>query len=413
MLFLYSFLLYILTPFIPVYLLKRSIKNRKYRLFWAERFGLNYTKNTQKPIIWIHSVSVGETRAIAKIVAILTEKYPEYKLLITVTTPTGRDTAIKLYPQAIIRYVPYDFPYAVNKFYRTFSPKIGLIVETEIWPNLIFYAKQYKMPLFLINARLSDKSYESYNKFKFFIGKIINSFDGIICQNNFSRENFLKLGYSKHLEALGNIKFDITYDKNSIANLSYLKANIRDKKVVVFFSTRVGEEEQIINNLPRNINYLIIIIPRHPERFKLVEEILLSNKIKFQKRSQNLPIQQDTLVLLGDSMGEMMQYYHMSNIAVVGGSFSDNGGQNLIEPIMLNKPVIFGTSMFNFIEISENALQYKCALQVSNLKECFFNIEQLFDDEIVYNSMVENCSKFINSYTGASIKTVAVLEKFL
>ena len=398
-------------PLIPIYLLKRSVKNKNYRLFWSERFSLNLPK-LKKPIIWIHSVSVGETRAIGKIVALITDKYSQYQILITVTTPTGRDAAIKLYPQAIIRYVPYDFPYAVKRFYRTFKPKIGLIVETEIWPNLVCYAKRYATKIFLINARLSDKSYASYDKFKFFIGRVICCFDGIICQNELTKANFIKLGYSnKLLQTVGNIKFDFVYDEDTLANMSYLKDT--NRRTVVFFSTRVGEEEQIINNLPKHNNYLTVIIPRHPERFKLVEDLLVVNKINFQKRSDNKVIQQQTQVLLGDSMGEMMQYYYLSDLAVVGGSFSNNGGQNLIEPLILNKPVIFGNSMFNFQQVSEDALKYKCAVEVADITQAFECVEQIFNDDIKYNSMVANCGKFIRDYTGASNRTLEILKNFL
>src|SRR3990167_9130549 len=146
--YLYSCLLYLIAPFIPVYLYKRAKKNPDYSLHWNERFGFNLKNNSKKPIVWLHAVSVGETRAISKIVELLTKNYPQYKILITQMTPTGRATAKQLYPQAILHYIPYDLPHAVINFYKTFKPQIGIIMETEIWPNLIHYAKQYNIPLF-------------------------------------------------------------------------------------------------------------------------------------------------------------------------------------------------------------------------------------------------------------------------
>ncbi|MBY0379899.1 MAG: hypothetical protein K2P99_05805 [Burkholderiales bacterium] len=162
MIFLYSIIVYIISPFIPLYLFKRSYKNKNYRFFWKERFGFGLKKFTNKPIIWLHSVSVGETRAMGKMVEIITNKYPIYQILITVMTPTGRLTAETLYPNAIIKYIPYDMPHAVNNFYKIYKPKVGLIMETEIWPNIIYFAKKLDIPILLVNARLSDKSFNSY-----------------------------------------------------------------------------------------------------------------------------------------------------------------------------------------------------------------------------------------------------------
>ncbi|MFN8770377.1 MAG: 3-deoxy-D-manno-octulosonic acid transferase [Neisseriaceae bacterium] len=410
---LYSILIYLISPFIPLYLLKRSRKNSDYKLFWNERFGVNINNNETKPIIWIHTVSVGETSAIAKIVQILNLKYPNYKLLITSMTPTGRATATNLYKDVIIHYIPYDLPHAVKNFYKTFKPKLGMIMETEIWPNLIFYANKFKIPLFLINARLSDKSFSGYNKAKFFLAPILNCFNGILCQDEITKNNFIRLGYKKEINVIGSTKFDFIYDKSKLNKFDFLKEQIKDKKVVVFSSTREGEEDIIIDNLPNNIDYLIIIIPRHLERFSYVENILIKNNIKYQKRSDNKQLDNETLVLLGDSMGEMMQYYNICDLAIIGGSFSNNGGQNLLEPLFLNKPVIFGPSMFNFETIANNALKENCAIQVKDISECFREIDTILSDKIKYSELVENSKRFINEYTGASEKTINILSKYL
>lgn len=409
--FLYSCLAYIMAPFITLYLYKRSRKNPDYKLHWNERFGFNLDYNVTKPIIWLHAVSVGETRAIAKIVELLNKNFPHYQILITQMTPTGRATAKKLYPQAILCYIPYDLPHAVINFYNTFKPQIGIIMETEIWPNLIHYAKQYSIPLFLVNARLSSKSFRNYNKVKFFIQPILNQFTAILCQDNITQKNFNSLGVTSNLQVVGSTKFDIGETHNQFGLAKHLKQIVQDKKTVIFASTRDGEEQQIIDNL--NINYLTIIVPRHPERFKQVEAMLINKNISYLKRSQNTRIAKDTQVFLGDSMGEMNIYYSMSDLAVIGGSMNNLGGQNLIEPIFLNKPVIFGKSMFNFATIAKNALQDGCAIQVTDIRECFLQIDYLFTNEDKYLELKNNCNLFISHYRGASQKIFDIIRPYL
>ena len=178
--FIYSLLIYIIAPFIPFYLKKRAKKNPKYSEFWKERFGFNLKNTSTKPIIWLHAVSVGETRAMYKLVYLLHEKYPQYQLLITSMTPTGRDTASNLYPFANLHYLPYDLPHAINSFYNTFKPVIGVIMETEVWPNLLHSAKNHNIPLYIINARLSDKSLRGYFKAKWIILPALNTVTSIL-----------------------------------------------------------------------------------------------------------------------------------------------------------------------------------------------------------------------------------------
>ncbi|MCE2705855.1 MAG: 3-deoxy-D-manno-octulosonic acid transferase [Proteobacteria bacterium] len=413
MIYFYSLLVYLISSLIPFYLIKRSKKNPAYKLFWSERFSINLKNNETKPIIWLHSVSVGETRAMVKLIDILERKHPDYKILITVMTPTGRETARSIYSKALIHYIPYDMPHAIIKFYKTFKPKIGLIMETEIWPNLIFYANKLSIPLYLINARLSDKSFNSYKKFNYFITPILNKFTKILCQDNITKDNFIKLGYIKGINVVGNTKFDMLIDQNCFNTLEFFNQHIRNKRVVIFSSTREGEEKMIIENIPSKIDYLIIIVPRHPERFMDIENLLIKNKVIYQKKTDNKPIDSGTEVFLGDTMGEMMLYYKMCDLAVIGGSFSNNGGQNLLEPIYLDKPVIFGSSMYNFTTIAYNALNEKCAIQVNNIEECFKKIEEIFSNQEQYDYLVSNCGIFIDKYSGASERIVEDISRYL
>ena len=302
--YLYSFLMYVFALFIPFYFKKLSNKNSPYGVNLHERFGINLVNNSVKPIIWIHAVSVGETRAIAKLVELINQKYPNYQILITQMTSTGKATAANLYPNAMLHYIPFDMPHAIKNFYKVFKPKLGLIMETEIWPNLIHYAKFFNVPLYLINARLSTKSYQTYLKIKFFIQPILNNFKGILCQDQLTADNFKQLGYTNSLIIIGNIKFDMLIEQEKYSTtINFLMQNLIhqshqsltsgvpniNKKIIVFASTRDGEESLILDNIPLDIKYLIIIVPRHPDRFSLVEKLVKeSGKFKYQKRSDKI-----------------------------------------------------------------------------------------------------------------------------
>jgi 3-deoxy-D-manno-octulosonic-acid transferase len=411
--YLYSTLLYLISPLIALYLSKRAKKNPQYQLFWHERFGIKLKHAIPKPIIWLHAVSVGETRAMAKLIELIETSYPNYQLLITQMTPTGRETARSLFPKAELHYLPYDFPHAVINFYNTYKPKLGLIMETEIWPNLIFYANKFKIPLYLVNARLSTKSFTSYEKIKYLIAPILNKFTGILCQDQATYDNFIKLGYKQAIQVIGSIKFDIIANAEQAELAVRLKQKIAGKKIVAFASTRDGEERLILDTLPNHLDYVIILIPRHPERFTEVEQLLIHNGVSYQKRSDNKPITETTQVLLGDSLGEMFTYFQMADLAVIGGSFSNQGGQNLIEPLQLNKPVIFGPSMYNFATIAKNALANNCAVQVNNMAECFIRINELFENKELYLKLVKNCQLFIMQYQGASQKIIDTIDQHL
>ncbi|MCC2626145.1 MAG: 3-deoxy-D-manno-octulosonic acid transferase [Burkholderiales bacterium] len=407
-------------PVLPLYLIKRGRKNPEYNYNWNERFGFGLKNTAKKPIIWIHAVSVGEIRAAAKLIALIEEKYPTYQILVTQMTPTGRNTAKNLYPNVVLNYIPYDLPHAVINFYKTFKPKIGLIMETEIWPNLIHYAKEFETPLFLVNARLSTKSFNGYRKISYILKPTLNKFSAILSQDQTTQDNFTKLGFCGQKLVVGSTKFDLNVDKKYFELATELKEPVANKKIVIFASTRDGEEELIISNIKKP-NYLIIIVPRHLERFKLVEELLIKYNIKYIKRSDDKPLDQDTQVLLGDSMGEMFMYYAMSDLAVMGGSINNFGGQNLIEPIFLNKPVILGPSTFNFAKIAKDAVQNKCAIQVEDVKECFKVIDRLFatdksekqKNNAEYNLMAHNCQLFTKQYQGASQQILDFISAYI
>lgn len=409
----YDGVLYLITPLILLYLKKRGRKNPDYLKNWHERFGFSLVNpNPNKGVIWLHSVSVGETRAMQMLVKLIKEQYSNKQILITTMTPTGRATAKSLYPDAIVHYIPYDLPHAVDAFYKTFNPDFGIIMETEVWPNLIRSAKKHHIPLYLANARLSNKSYNGYRKAKILILPILKHLSAIFTQDANTKSNFIKLGFTGKIINMGNTKFDLVHPATFDKNLTNLQKIFKTtKKIVTFASSRDGEEklfiQQIKNHPIENVVYLII--PRHPERFSEVEDLLIQHELKYQRRSHNQVIDDTTQVVLGDSMGEMLEYYTLSYIVLMGGSFLNCGGQNPIEVFYMNKPVIFGPSMFNFADVATNSLVYKCALNVETLNDGFIKLQEVLANDSLYQTLTANCSRFISVYTGASARILAAI----
>lgn len=412
MIFIYSFLLYLISPLLPLYLKYRGKKNPDYLLNWNERFGINLKTSSNK-VIWIHAVSVGETRATIKLIKLLSESYPEYQILITNMTPTGRKTAKSLFPNAIVHYIPYDLYFSVRKFYKTFKPAIGIIMETEIWPNLIWQSKKFKIPLYLANARLSDRSYNGYNRFKYLLMPVINQLKGILCQEENTLNNFKNLGYTRDLTIVGNTKFDLELPENFLSVKESLNKIIDNRKIICFASTRDGEEDLILDNIDLSLDVIYLIIPRHPERFSLLAETLEKRLIKYIRRSQNKPLAKDDKIIIGDSMGEMLAYYAISEIVVIGGSINDFGGQNPLEAFFMDKPVLFGKSMYNFSKIAKDSLDIGCAIQFDNIQNLKKIIDDLLINDDLYCQLKNKCKLFMDKYQGASQKICDIVNKDL
>ena len=298
-------------------------------------------------------------------------QYPNHQIVISTTTITGFNAVNNYYKNNVKHcFFPFDIPFILGSFIRKINPEICILLETEIWPNLIHILKKKSIPTALINARLSDKSFQKYHKYSAKLIKAsLNNLSLICAQNSFSSDRFISLGASQEkMITTGSLKFDSdnTIDKKSIKTL---KKIIGDRKITVFASTREGEEKQIIKsyiNSADNINSLLIIIPRHPERFNEVFKLAKASGLKVERRSTALQCSEDTDILIGDSMGEMMSYYSVCDLAFIGGSLSDNGCQNMLEAASLSKPIIFGPSVFNFEEISKKLLSSDAAIQVTN-----------------------------------------------
>lgn len=405
---LYRILWIIAPPFIRHYLRRRSQKQANYALNWHERFGQTYP-HAKQGVIWIHAVSVGETRAAAPLLEKLKLAFPNTPVLITQMTPTGRETAQLLYPDAQCRYLPYDHPKWVRRFLREHRPLFGVLMETEIWPNLIKACHQQSIPLFLANARLSQQSQCSYMKVHQLIAPVMAQLTACYAQSQDDALRLEKIG-AKQIQVMGNTKYDITPPPSSFKLAQELKQKIGQRTVWVVASTRQHHEtdeaililETLQHRLPPHV--LLIIVPRHPERFTAVAEAATQLGFQTQKRSDGQTVHPHTQVWIGDSMGELFAYYHLADFVFVGGSLVHTGCQNIIEPLSCGKPVLFGPSTYNFQTTCEYALKEGVAKQVHSAEELIQTALTWANDLNQCRPFAERAIQFVQKHQGASQK---------
>lgn len=416
--FLYSLLLYLALPFVPVKLLWRGIKQPAYLRHWGERFGF-YNTPVNRPVIWLHCVSVGETRAAEPLIKELQQQYPNHQILITHTTPTGREASEQLFTDAVQRvYLPYDLPFAVNHFLSHFKPKIGLLMETELWFNLIAACKQREIPLLLLNARLSEKSARGYAKLGKLVSEGLQNLSAIAAQ---TAEDFARLQAfgANNISVAGNLKFDVKPPANSGDKGLQLRKLLGSERIIFLAaSTREGEEKLILEAAKGleilTANFLTIIVPRHPQRFNEVESIIQSTGFTYQRRSNLVgPIDKNIQVVLGDSMGELFTYYAACDFTFIGGSLLKYGGQNLIEAASMGKPILIGKYTYNFAEATKNAVRTGAAIQVKNAEELRDRIQYLLHNAPKREKMQQAALRFSEVSTGATIRMMKLIAKHL
>ena len=426
---LYQLFWYLALPLALGRLLWKGRLQKGYREHINERLGMSWPIGGTTPRIWVHAVSVGETRAAAPLIDALIQSGE--KILLTHMTPTGRDTGRQLFAdhiasgQLVQSYLPYDIHWAVNSFYQYFSIKVGLIMETEVWPSLILSARQKSLPVILINARLSERSARRVSRFSNFAQLIYQSFTKILAQTNLDAKRYNSLGLS-NVMVTGNLKFDVTPNLEQIEHALALKKKLTDQvQIVCAASTRDGEEALIIEAwqafLKTNENpndFCLLIVPRHPQRFDDVFAQLQSSFTKVSRRS-NLGDQQFTDVInqggviLGDSMGEMSFYYALSDVVIMGGSLLPLGGQNFIEACALGRPIILGEHTFNFQQASTDVIDSRAAIRISDVDELVKAVDLLLTNHQVKEDMSTNALDFANQHTGATKKIVAVVRETL
>ena len=385
--FVYEALWHVLIPFVLLRLLWRSRKNSDYLKHVRERFGFYGTKLSLRKAVWIHAVSVGETRATQALVESLLKE--GQSILLTHMTPTGRKTGAELYRKAIASgqlqqaYLPYDICWAIEAFLKHYRPQLGLFMETEAWPGFVFRTKQLGVPLFLINARLSGRSFKRVQLFGSAGRSLFQSFVGILAQSEPDAKRYQALGVNDVI-VTGNMKFDVPEKAANQSLGKQWKRALREQErlVVCAASLRAGEElimidawKKLLSEFGSEIKPLLIVVPRHPERFTEVANLLYQSTLSFERRSNlsdprssaefaSVPHWTNVDVLLGDSMGEMGAYYNATDLVVMGGSLLPTGGQNLIEACANGCPVILGEHTYNFQQASEDAIACGAAVRI-------------------------------------------------
>lgn len=404
----YSFLFYCLTPFIISRLLWRSLKNPAYRQRILERFGF-YLQSYQQNVIWFHAVSVGECEAIFPLIRLIQTRQPQLPILITTTTPTGSARVKTVLGETVQHfYLPYDLPDVVSRFLNTFKPKIAVIVETEIWTNLFHACHAKKIPLYVINARLSEKSVRGYQKIPFLILPALNSISKIASQSETDKKRFIQIGAkTEKIENLGNIKFDITIEEEIFSQARILKSEqFSNRFVFIAASTHEGEEALIFEtykSLKKQIPQLLLAIaPRHPERFLSVKNLAENAKLQVVIRTTKQICTKQTDVFLIDTLGELKLFYATADIAFVGGSLVPIGGHNILEPAAAGVPVLFGSEMKNFAFIAEKMLEAKAALQCKNIADLETKILELYNQTPLRNTLQDNAKNFVANNQGAT-----------
>jgi len=406
---LYTLVLRALLPLILLRLWWRGRREPRYREALGERFGY-YEVELEESAIWIHAVSVGEARAAAPLVKALQEALPGQEIVMSCMTAAGRETLKQVYGESVHAvYLPYDYPEAVQRFLEHFRPRLGIVMETEMWPNLLAACAESGRPMLLANARMSEKSARGYARFASLTGPAIRSFAAVCAQSEADAARLRELG-ARHVEVAGNLKFDVRPAPEQLAaGRAWREALAR--QVLLLASTREGEEAMLLEELKTSGNndedLLVVIVPRHPKRFDEVAALASG------RRSRNDVPSKDQNVYLGDTMGEMPFYFAACDVALIGGSFLPLGGQNLIEGLAAGAPVIAGPSMFNFAEATRLAIKAGAALQAADAASAVGLARELLRDAPRRSSMSAAGRKLCDANRGATERHLAACLKLM
>lgn len=420
---LYTLAWWLALPLVLARLWLRGRQEPGYRQHWGERLGFyGRQPTTATDTIWLHAVSVGETRAAEPLIDALLAAWPRCRIVLTHMTPTGRATGKSLFAKHGARlvqsYLPYDTGAMPARFIRHFAPCICILMETEVWPNLIHQCTRYKVPVVLANARLSQRSLGKAQRLGKLIADAARGITLVAAQTQDDADRMRQLGV-QHVVVTGSIKFDVVVPDAALATGAWLRGAIGARPVLLCASTREGEEQLILDayiraSLPAHA--LLLIVPRHPQRFDEVEKLIAAQGLVVQRRSglaQDDAVAQGTQVLLGDTMGEMFAYYAACDCTFVGGSLLPLGGQNLIEPAALGKPVLIGPHTFNFALVTEQAIAAGGAALVADADALMAQASALLQDPARLSSMGQKALAFASQHRGATPRTIAAIQPLL
>jgi 3-deoxy-D-manno-octulosonic-acid transferase len=416
--FFYNLIAYLAQPFVACYWLCRGIINRSYRDRIGQRFGLGYPKLQRS--IWLHAVSVGEVQAAQPLVAALRRRFPQHTVLVTTVTPTGAARVKALFGDRVCHsYIPFEMQAAVNRFYEAVNPELALIIETEIWPNLYRGSGVRNIPLVLVSARISPRSVGGYRRLLPLFRDTLSYGIIIAAQSHADAERFRSLGAaSERTRVTGNIKFDIELPSDLTERGDELRRQVfGDRDIWIAASTHDHEEQQILDAhrqlLDANPGLLLVLVPRHPERFAHVRSVIDKQGFQCVSRTEKRRCTPSTQVFLGDTMGEVPLFYAASDVAFVGGSLVPIGGHNLLEPAALGLPVITGPHVFNAQEIADMFVELGACRMVSDADELAAAVAELFKDPGTARALGRKGMEIVAENRGALKRLLALLDPLI
>ena len=416
--FFYNLLSYLaLLPYAGLFVF-RSIVNRTYRVNLGQRFGFGYPRIAAS--IWVHAVSVGEVQAALPLIRALQERYPAKRLLVTTVTPTGAARVRVAFGDSVGHsYIPFEFPYAIKRFFAAINPAAALVMETEIWPNLYRACGDRDIPLILVSARISPRSVPNYKRLLPLIRKTLSYGIIIAAQSRSDADRFLLLGAApERTTVMGNIKFDVQLPAQTSERGARLRNEvIGERPVWIAASTHRGEERQVLDAhrmlLERHPNALLILVPRHPERFADVRQLVEKCGLEVVSRTEGQACAASTQVLLGDTMGEMPLFFVASDVAFIAGSLVPIGGHNLLEPAAQGLPIITGPHNFNAQEVADLFVESGACRMVGDWQELAATVGELLDRPDRRAELGSNALALLEQNRGALARLLVLLDPLL
>ncbi len=414
----YSALWYLLLPFLFLRLWLRGRQAPAYRQRWTERMAWGYRPGTLKKCLWVHAVSVGETLAAAPLIERLLADHPGTPLLVTTTTPTGSERVKALFGERVTHvYCPWEVPGALSRFMKAFDPQLVVVLETELWPNLCAAAKRHGAKLMLMNGRLSEKSYRGYSKLPRLVRPMMAQFDALAVQTPVEAERYVALGaWPERVHAIGSVKFDMTLDQALRDKAATLRTDMGARPVWIAASTHPGEDEPVLaahqQMLASQPDALLVLVPRHPERFNDVASLIRQQGLSVARRSA-AQSPAGVQVYLADTMGELLMLFGAADLAFVGGSLVPVGGHNLLEPAAWEKPVLTGPHLHNFTAISQLLDDAGGLSVVNNADELAATLLALFGDAGRCRQQGQAAAAVVEANRGALEKGLLLISEQL
>lgn len=414
--YLYTILLYLCTPFILLRLLWRARKNPEYAKRWNERFGCFSAPDVTTPI-WVHAVSLGEVNAAVPLIKRLLADYADQRILVTTMTVTGSQRVRAAFGKQVEHvYLPYDFPDAIQRFLNRVQPKISIFMETELWPNLITVCNKNNIAIMIANARLSQRSAQGYQWIAPLVREMLSKVTVVAAQTEADAQRFIDLGSPQDkVKVLGNIKFDMALpDDIAVKALQLRQTWGEQRPVFIAASTHENEEAIILQafaEIKKDVNdALLILVPRHPERFAKVIDLVRAHGYAMALRSENLNLEKTIDVFIGNTVGELLVFYAAADVAFVGGSLVAVGGHNLLEPAALSLPILTGSEMFNFTRIYQLMIDADAVITVTNAEQIANTVKLLFADKTRSQQLGENAHRVFDDNRGAVEKHVQLIK---